>query len=162
MRMARQLEPPAADEGLAAIETIPFLREPAAGGRAGVVVALDAAEVGKDPQSVPPALLALAAPDAPCLLYAWRPGAGEAERARLQVGADAVARATGAIVELALCTHPAGPPICWCRPPLPALPLAFARRHGVDLSASTLIGRSAADRALARALGMTFRALAAA
>ena len=40
----------------------------------------------------------------------------------------------------ALCPHPAGPPICWCRPPLPGLLLAFARAHGVDPSRSTLIG----------------------
>ena len=33
---------------------------------------------------------------------------------------------------------PAGPPSCWCRPPLPGLPLAFARAHGVDPARSIL------------------------
>jgi len=34
--------------------------------------------------------------------------------------------------------------------------LTFAHRHGVDLASSTLVGASATDRALARALGATF------
>ena len=42
-----------------------------------------------------------------------------------------------------LCPHPAGPPTCWCRPPLPGLPLAFAREHGVDPARSVLIGSGA-------------------
>ena len=38
-------------------------------------------------------------------------------------------------VETALCPHSGGPPICWCRPPLPGLLLAFARAHDVDPAA---------------------------
>jgi aryl-alcohol dehydrogenase-like predicted oxidoreductase len=41
--------------------------------------------------------------------------------------------AAGRVVEVALCAHPGGRPICWCRPPLPALLLAFAHRHRIDL-----------------------------
>src|SRR5262249_26166797 len=100
-RMVRQLEPPAADEGLAEIEVIRFAREPGGGGRAGVVVALDAALARGGVTRA----LAGVAPDARCLLYAWRPGAADAERARLQSLADAAAAATGAAVELALCPH---------------------------------------------------------
>ena len=51
---------------------------------------------------------------------------------------------------------PRGPPVCWCRPPLPGLLLAFSRRQGVDLRASTLVGSTAVDRRLAGAVGMTF------
>ena len=66
------------------------------------------------------------------------------------------ARIPAAIVETAACTHGGGPPICWCRPPLPGLPLAFARRHGVDPGRSLLAGTSTAHRALATALGSTY------
>jgi histidinol phosphatase-like enzyme len=59
----------------------------------------------------------------------------------------------GGPVEHAVCRHPGGPPTCWCRPPLPGLPLAFARRHGVELSRSILVGASAAHRTLAATLG---------
>jgi histidinol phosphatase-like enzyme len=56
-------------------------------------------------------------------------------------------------VDSALCAHGAGPPTCWCRPPLPGLPLAFARAHGVDPARSIVIGASNAHRTLATTLG---------
>jgi len=59
-------------------------------------------------------------------------------------------------VEGAVCPHGAGPPSCWCRPPLPRLILEFARRHDVDPARSTLIGTSAAHRTLATTLGARF------
>ena len=49
------------------------------------------------------------------------------------------------------------PPSCWCRPPLPGLPLAFARAHDVDPARSMLVGLSPAHRALATALGARLR-----
>jgi histidinol phosphatase-like enzyme len=48
-------------------------------------------------------------------------------------------------------------PMCWCRPPLPALLLTFAHRHQIDLRTSLLIGASTTDAAMARALGISFR-----
>jgi hypothetical protein len=160
-RMTRDLEPPAADEGFADVERRGFVREPAPGGHAGVIVALDALEAD-DGGAEAAVALALArqlerfSPAAPCLLLAWRPDIGEAQRARLRALAEDAGRAAGRDVELALCAHPAGPPACWCRPPLPGLPLTFARRRGVDLSRSTLVGASITDRALAGALGAAF------
>jgi hypothetical protein len=59
-------------------------------------------------------------------------------------------------VETAVCPHGGGPPVCWCRPPLPGLVLAFARTSGVDPARSTLVGTSAAHRALAAAVGARF------
>jgi predicted kinase len=156
-RMVRQLEPPAGDEGFAAIEVVPFVREPAEGARGAVVIAIDALAAPAGQDAAPFARqLERHAPATPCLLYAWRPGIDDAGRGQLRALADAVARASGRAVDVGVCPHPAGSPICWCRPPLPALPLTFAHRHGIDLPSSTLIGASAADRALARALGATF------
>jgi len=66
------------------------------------------------------------------------------------------ARVSGS-VESAICTHGGGPPRCWCRPPLPGLPLAFARAHDIDTAKSTLIGAGPAHATLARALGATYR-----
>jgi histidinol phosphatase-like enzyme len=59
-------------------------------------------------------------------------------------------------VESALCLHAAGPPSCWCRPPLPGLPLAFARAHGVDPSRSILVGTAPAHRTLATTPGARY------
>ena len=92
-------------------------------------------------------------PDAPHLVFDWRPDGGPEELALL------VAALKGQVsgsVESALCPHPGGPPTCWCRPPLPGLPLAFARAHGVDPARSVLVGTSAAHRTLATTLGARY------
>ena len=140
MRALRELEPPAADEGFTAIERVPFAREPVAGGRSGVFVAAAAAtrEGFSDPD-----------PSAPHLLFDWAPG-GDAGALR-----DAAARLPGA-VDVAVCPHAAGPPTCWCRPPLPGLPLAFAHARSVEPARSVLIGCTPTHRTLATTLGARY------
>jgi aryl-alcohol dehydrogenase-like predicted oxidoreductase len=147
-RMSRDLERPAADEGFSDIEVVPFVREHAPG-CAGVFVALDA--VGEDGAKLASSLVG-APPSAPCLVYGWRPEITEEGAARLREAVEAAGRATSRAVELAICAHRAGRPICWCRPPLPGMLLAFAHRQGIDFRASAMIGQSASDRALARTL----------
>jgi aryl-alcohol dehydrogenase-like predicted oxidoreductase len=149
MRTLRELEPPSADEGFADVEHVPFERAPSAGRvRAGVFVA--AAALSRPDWE---RALERADPHAPHLVFDWRPDgtpdALAADTARLS------AEVPGP-VESALCPHPAGPPTCWCRPPLPGLPLAFARAHGVDPSRSTLVGTSPAHRTLATTLGARY------
>jgi aryl-alcohol dehydrogenase-like predicted oxidoreductase/predicted kinase len=142
MRTVRELEPPSLDEGFAALERVEFVRSPSEG-RAGVFVA--AAAVG---ESWRPEL-----PDAPHLVFDWRPDGDEA------LLADVVARVAASVtgpVEAAVCPHPSGPPACWCRPPLPGLPLAFTRRHGVDPARSVLVGTGTAHKTLAAALGARY------
>jgi aryl-alcohol dehydrogenase-like predicted oxidoreductase len=146
MRAFRELEPPSEDEGFATIEHVPFERvfRPERT-QAGVLVA--AAVVGRPSWDT---YLAEAEPSAPHLVFDWIPGGSTAEL-------DAVVAKVAAIVDgpvdAAVCPHPAGPPICWCRPPLPGLPVVFARAHDVDLSWSLVIGASPAHRTLANALG---------
>jgi aryl-alcohol dehydrogenase-like predicted oxidoreductase/predicted kinase len=141
MRALRELEPPGDDEGFASVEHIPFARVAREGGIPGAFVAAPAV-----------ALFPLDAIDAqvPHLVFDWRPDG-------LTADLDALAALLpAALVETAACTHAGGPPSCWCRPPLPGLPLAFARRHDVEPSRSVLIGTSAAHRTLANALGSTY------
>jgi aryl-alcohol dehydrogenase-like predicted oxidoreductase len=129
MRAARELERPSVDEGFASVDVVPFVRAPREG-QAGIFVAaaaVDAFEPG----------------DAPTLLFDWRPDGG------------AVAAPRG-VTEVAVCRHGGGPPVCWCRPPLPGLLLAFARRHGIDPARSVLVGASAAHKAMANALGCEY------
>jgi len=158
-RMVRDLELPTGDEGFADIEVVPFVRVVAAGGNPGIAIAMDALEENVDGEHEGDMArwLGDVPPGAPCLLYAWKPGADAASLAAESALAGMV-RGTGRSVEIAICPHPAGPPICWCRPPLPAMLLAFAHRHHVDLRASTLLGRSPTDQRMARVLGMSFRA----
>ena len=128
-RMARTLEPPADDEGFASLERRPFVREPAPG-KAARFVTLDLADRA----------------DAQSFVIGWAPDAPPSLEAELG------ARFAG----VALCRHGGGPPVCWCRPPLPGLPLLLAHAHGLDPAASELHGTSTAHRALAAAIGARF------
>jgi aryl-alcohol dehydrogenase-like predicted oxidoreductase/predicted kinase len=144
MRTLRELEPPSEDEGFTTIERVPFERAPAAstGNAAAVVIAARALEqVGFESPD----------PAAPHLLFDWRPDGAPSD---LDTAAELL-NVQGPI-RTAICPHGGGPPSCWCRPPLPALPLAFAREDGIDLTASMLVGVSPAHRTLARTLGMRY------
>lgn len=77
-------------------------------------------------------------PSGPALIYGWQTSAV----------------LPGAVT--AVCPHPAGPPTCWCRPPLPGLVLAFCHEHGVDPTTSVLYGASSTDRRLAAAVGARY------
>jgi aryl-alcohol dehydrogenase-like predicted oxidoreductase/predicted kinase len=148
MRALRELEPPSLDEGFTAVEKVPFARVPVGGERPGVFV-------GAAATTRPGIVRALASADpaAPHLLFDWTPD-GDARSLRDEAARIATA-VTGAI-DVAVCPHAAGPPSCWCRPPLPGLPLAFARAHSVDPARCTLVGCSPAHRTLARTLGARY------
>jgi aryl-alcohol dehydrogenase-like predicted oxidoreductase len=145
MRALRELEPPSTDEGWAEVEQVPFARTPwSHGTRPGVFIAAAALRrPGWEP--------ALAGGDreAPHLVFDWNPdGTGET----LATDAARLSTEVSGPIETALCPHPAGPPTCWCRPPLPGLPLIFARAHSVDPARSTLVGTGPAHRTLASVL----------
>jgi aryl-alcohol dehydrogenase-like predicted oxidoreductase/predicted kinase len=140
MRAARELEPPAEDEGFDSVEQIAFVRDPPVRrGRGAVFVAAAALRGGSwaDPD-----------PGSPHLVFDWIPD-------RTPEALEDVA----GTFETAVCPHGGGPPVCWCRPPLPGLPLAFARRAGIDPARSVLVGVSPAHRALAATLGARYVAV---
>jgi aryl-alcohol dehydrogenase-like predicted oxidoreductase len=149
MRAVRELEAPSTDEGFSGVERVDFVRTAAAGQtRAGVFVA---AAVLRRPGWE--AGMQRGDRGAPHLIFDWSPdGTVNALEA---VVAGLAAEVSGPVAS-ALCPHAAGPPSCWCRPPLPGLPLAFARAQGVDLSRSILIGTGPAHRTLATAIGAQF------
>jgi aryl-alcohol dehydrogenase-like predicted oxidoreductase/predicted kinase len=148
MRTVRELEPPGDDEGFAHVERRAFERSPRTGGRPGLFVAATA--VGGEGWK---AAVAGAGPDAPALVFDWNP---DGDRTALHAAAARLSTAVGRPVDAAICRHPAGPPRCWCRPPLPGLLLAFAREQGVDPARSVIIGTGPAHRSLAAALGARY------
>jgi hypothetical protein len=129
-RMVKELEPPHPDEGME-IEVVRFVRE--GSGAPGVLLSAD-----ELPEQAPH--------EGPCLIVAWQPK--DDVRAR----AAGLAARWGRVVEAGVCEHPAGPPVCWCRPPLPGLWVDFARRYGIDSRRSVALG--AKVRPLARAVGI--------
>jgi aryl-alcohol dehydrogenase-like predicted oxidoreductase len=137
MRGLRELEPPTNDEGWDSVEHVAFAREPT-GGKPGVFMAAAAVTTAFQPT------------DDRHLVFDWDPN-GRREKL------DAALEIIGGDAEGALCPHAAGPPQCWCRPPLPGLPLAFARKHGIDPMRSLVVGTGPAHRNLAEALGARYR-----
>jgi hypothetical protein len=118
---------------------VPFERAPR-DGRPGVFVAAAALDAEwPDPE-----------PGAPHLVFDWRPD---------RSADDLAGVATRLNASVAICPHGGGPPRCWCRPPLPGLPLAFARTYGVDPSRSILVGASPAHRTMANTLGARYVAV---
>jgi adenylate kinase family enzyme len=145
MRALRELEQPSTDEGWVEVERIPFTRSPAVPtlGTGVFVAATALAEPGWREA------VASGAPDAPHLVFDWRPEGAAADLAHLAARIDGP-------VDTAVCPHGGGPPRCWCRPPLPGLPLVFARKHDVDPARSILVGTSTAHRTLANTLGARY------
>lgn len=171
-RYERQLEAPTAAEGFRDVEARPFSRAPASGSRKALFLEFD--EVlcnGPEPGS--PALSADAVHMLPerrariadraaagwiiCAI-AWRPQlASEAtDGAEVRAAFHRVRELLGVEIDIAWCPHPAGPPVCWCRKPLPGLVLELAERHDIALGESLLIGRASADRTLAERLGIEY------
>ncbi len=149
MRTFRELEPPATDEGFASVQTIAFARSPLRGAMgAGVFVAAGALERPGWEHT-----LEQVDRHVPHLVFDWSP---DGTPDMLNPAIAKVERLIDGHVEGALCPHPSGPPACWCRPPLPGLPLAFARAHDLDPARSTLVGTGPAHRNLAAALGARY------
>ena len=149
MRALRELEPPSTDEGFARVERTPFVRAPSAAQTGhGVLVAANAllrpgwaAALEQGDRTVPH------------LVFDWRPDGRVSD---LDVSIGRIAAEVSGLVEGALCSHAPGPPTCWCRPPLPGLPLAFAYAHRLNPSRSVLVGTGPAHRTLATTLGSRF------
>lgn len=168
LRYLRALEPPESDEGFTCIEHVPFVRnaDPTLD-REAVIVTLGAfAKIGDPPDPTRVRIdaqwamkLNQTANDTPIFVETWQPavGAGAISMATLEACYDEVRRALGVpALEIATCPHPAGPPICWCRKPLPGLALALVHAHRIDPARSRWVGTSAADRAIAKHVGFRY------
>jgi hypothetical protein len=153
MRALRELEPPADDEGFAAVEVVEFERAPAPAGRErpGVFVAAAALRQPSWERALDPDHR-----DAPHLVFDWSP---DAAPKALEPDVARTAAAVSGPVAGAVCPHGGGPPSCWCRPPLPGLPLAFAHEHGVDPARSIVVGCRPAHRTLASVLAARYVAV---
>jgi aryl-alcohol dehydrogenase-like predicted oxidoreductase/predicted kinase len=149
MRALRELEPPSSDEGWAGVEQMSFARTPRPQrARAGVFVAAAALRDPGWEHTLEPGDR-----DVPHLVFDWNP---EGTVDALAAEVASLSAEVAGLVEGAVCPHGGGPPSCWCRPPLPGLPLAFARANRVDPSRSTLVGTGPAHRTLATALGARY------
>lgn len=172
-RYERTLEPPTLDEGFASIETRSFVREPSVGTRRALMLDIDDL-VGRDAPVLRPTEVALEPTRRDQLsrrqnegwllfIHAWRPQIARNETTAGEVDAcfAEMRQLLGAGVDFACCPHDAGPPVCWCRKPIPGSVIEFAMRREVVLGQSVVVGSSAADRTLAERIGARFETSAA-
>jgi hypothetical protein len=161
-RYRREYEPPRADEGFAAIEDVAFTRrEPAAGTKhPALFVELDNLVWRGRPRSADDVELVPGIRDE---LARWV-DAGFALAGTSWLTPPSLDARLGELlglrIEIARCAHPAGPPICWCRKPLPGLALLLAHTHGFDLARSVHVGKGPADRGFAARAGLAYADLA--
>ncbi len=154
-RYRREYEPPRADEGFAMIEESAFSPWPTSGSPA-LIVELDNIVWRGRPKSADEVVLVPGVRDA---LARWR-DAGYVLAGTSWLTPAAVDARLGELLDLPLaiarCAHPAGPPVCWCRKPLPGLALLLARTHGFDLARSVHTGTGPADRGFAMRAGLRY------
>ncbi|HVZ37086.1 MAG TPA: aldo/keto reductase, partial [Polyangiaceae bacterium] len=128
---------------------------PMAGREIGTIADRDAvASAGRDAAPSAGSDPATQPGDAPLVVATvWRPGVTAEQIAAL---AARMRELLGHPIAIRHCPHPAGPPVCWCRKPMPGLALALARDHDLDLSRSIHVGRGPADRGFAARAGMQY------
>jgi histidinol phosphatase-like enzyme len=89
----------------------------------------------------------------------WRPEVGE-DRITTQQADAGLARMQemlGVAIDVQYCPHGGGPPVCWCRKPLPGLGVAFIRKYRLDPSQCLYVGAGTQDPGFARRLGFQYR-----
>jgi histidinol phosphatase-like enzyme len=81
----------------------------------------------------------------------WQPGVAPTKFAEL---VEQLAKLLDIVPRAAACFHVAGPPVCWCRKPLPGLGLVMAHHHRVRFE--LCIGAGAADKGFAARVGVPY------
>jgi len=151
-RYQRELEPPDPSEGFSRIDRVEFdrRRDPSFNNRALIVWCDDVDAIARQGAT----LHHYAASGWQVLGLAWRPDVDaeqvDAEFARLR-------ERTGVHIDIQYCPHPGGPPVCWCRKPLPGLGAVFIHKYHLDPSQCIYVGAGAQDPAFARRLGFQYR-----
>jgi hypothetical protein len=95
----------------------------------------------------------------PILGLAWLPEVARGTLAPEAVPDRLSATDFGPAVEWSYCPHGDGPPVCWCRKPLPGLGVAAIQKRRLDPARSVCLVADPGDRAFARALGFRIEAL---
>jgi aryl-alcohol dehydrogenase-like predicted oxidoreductase/histidinol phosphatase-like enzyme len=173
-RYQRELEPPDASEGFSHIDVVPFerRRDPSSMGRALIVwcdgVLMRSRSGARAASSVDDVEVVAGCADVlrryaedgwALLAVAWRPeiADGTADAKDVDAAFARMQELLGVTMDVRYCPHGAGPPVCWCRKPLPGLGVEFIRRYHLDPSQCLYVGNGAQDPGFARRLGFEYR-----
>ena len=173
-RYQRELEMPDTSEGFARVDIFPFVRRhnPTATNRAIIVwcdsVLARSISGHRTPESPDDFELVEGRADVLrrydeegwyILGMSWQPGIAAKTTTHEQVF-ETFARMReeiGVEMDVEYCPHEGGPPICWCRKPLPGLGVAFIQRYRLDPRQCIYVGTGAQDESFARRLDFQFR-----
>ncbi len=174
-RLQRELEPPTLAEGFSHVDTVAFERRHPPGhvnralfvwcdgilmrSRSGARTPVSAADV--DVVAGRGAALRRYRDEGWQVIgLSWQPEI--ADGTRIPEQADAVLTRMRALLDVDMdtmyCPHGAGPPVCWCRKPLPGLAVLAIERHQLDPGRCLFVGDGPQDPGFARRLGFTYRA----
>ena len=89
----------------------------------------------------------------------WQPEIAEkgVTASEVDAGFARMRELLGVPIEVEYCPHGGGPPVCWCRKPLPELGVRFIQRHRLDPGQCIYVGSGPQDPGFARRLGFQYR-----
>jgi aryl-alcohol dehydrogenase-like predicted oxidoreductase/histidinol phosphatase-like enzyme len=174
-RHRREFEPPDADEGFSRVDAVAFRRRtrpPDYASRALIVwydgVVRKSRSGARTPASAEDVDLLPGRRDVVrrhaddgwlVLGVSWQPeiATGKMDAGQVDAALARTRELLGVDVDAVYCPHADGPPVCWCRKPLPGLGVVLIERHRLDPARCVYVGREATDQAFARTLGFTYR-----
>jgi aryl-alcohol dehydrogenase-like predicted oxidoreductase/histidinol phosphatase-like enzyme len=168
-RYQRELEPPHPSEGFSRIETLAFERTRDASFTNRALIVWCDGVLSRAPTSPHEdgevftergdVLHGYAADGWRVLGLGWQPGIAEDVVTPEQAEAryDRMRERLGLSMDILYCRHGGGPPVCWCRKPLPGLGVVFIRRYQLDPSQCIYVGAGPQDPGFARRLGFRYR-----
>jgi histidinol phosphatase-like enzyme len=168
-RYQRELEPPRPAEGFSRIETIRFERtRDASFTNRAVIVWVDGV-LGRRRTSGSHDMEVFAERGEILRPYqedgwrvlglSWQPKIAEEVLTVEQVdtGFVRMQELLGVKIDVLYCPHGGGPPVCWCRKPLPGLGVVFIQKYRLDPSSCIYVGAGPQDPGFARRLGFQYR-----
>jgi aryl-alcohol dehydrogenase-like predicted oxidoreductase/histidinol phosphatase-like enzyme/predicted kinase len=173
-RYQRELEPPHPSEGFSRIDTVQFerAREASFTNRAVIVWCDGVLSRSRSGRRVPSsaddvevfeergAVLRRYQQDGWGVLgLSWQPEIAEEVLTAEQVeGIFArIQERLGVAIDVLFCPHGGGPPVCWCRKPLPGLGVVLIQRYRLDPASCLYVGAGPQDPGFARRLGFQYR-----
>jgi predicted kinase len=158
-RYQRELEPPDPSEGFSRIDTIAFERVPDTDlTNRALIVWCDSSFAERAVQHRG-LLQRYAAEGWRITGLAWQPGIDDSTVTveQVEAGYGKLRAELGVEMDILYCPHGGGPPVCWCRKPLPGLGVVLIRRHKLDPAQCLYVGGGPQDPGFARKLGFQYR-----
>ena len=161
-RYQRELEPPDPAEGFSRIETMAFerTRDATFTNRALILWCDDV--VASCPAALREVLRRYAQDGWRVLGLGWQPDIAQevVTAEQVEAGYARMQERLGVAMDVLYCPHGGGPPVCWCRKPLPGLGVVFIQRYRLDPSQCIYVGNGPQDPGFARRLGFQYRTAA--